>query len=241
MKKNTMMRVASVLLVAVLLSTCAISGTFAKYVTSEQGADSARVAKWGVELVVDSFVLFADDYETDDNTFNGTYSVSSAGADGDAVLAPGTKGTFADIEITGTPEVAVDVKVEATVNLSDNWKDEAGKFYCPVVVTVGNTAICGLTYNDVTDFENAIATAIGNYSKQYDPNQDLSRIDANFDISWEWAFDGTAHAELGCECNAGAQTDDQDTALGDAAANAAQASENLTIEIGVQITITQIN
>ena len=46
MKKNKMMRIASVLLVAVLLSTCAISGTFAKYVTTDSGSDSARVAKF---------------------------------------------------------------------------------------------------------------------------------------------------------------------------------------------------
>ena len=47
MKKNTMMRLASVLLIAVLMSTCAISGTFAKYVTSDSSSDSARVARWG--------------------------------------------------------------------------------------------------------------------------------------------------------------------------------------------------
>ena len=44
MKKNKMMRIASVLLVAVILTTCAISGTFAKYVTSGNGSDNARVA-----------------------------------------------------------------------------------------------------------------------------------------------------------------------------------------------------
>ena len=45
-----MMRVASALLVAVLLSTCAISGTFAKYVTEGSGSDTARVAKFGVTV-----------------------------------------------------------------------------------------------------------------------------------------------------------------------------------------------
>ena len=43
MKKNVMMRVASALLVAVLLSTCTISGTFAKYVTTSSGNDNAEV------------------------------------------------------------------------------------------------------------------------------------------------------------------------------------------------------
>ena len=47
MRKNKMMRAASGLLVAVLLSTCAISGTFAKYTTSTESTDNARVAVWG--------------------------------------------------------------------------------------------------------------------------------------------------------------------------------------------------
>ena len=49
MKKNAMLKIAAVLLVAVLLTTCAISSTFAKYVSSyESTAETARVAKWGL-------------------------------------------------------------------------------------------------------------------------------------------------------------------------------------------------
>ena len=47
MKKNRAMRLAALLLVAVLMSTCGISGTFAKYVTEVSSEDSARVAYWG--------------------------------------------------------------------------------------------------------------------------------------------------------------------------------------------------
>ncbi len=50
MKKNTMMRIASVLLVAVVLTTCAISGTFAKYTSEKEVSDSATVAKWSFEV-----------------------------------------------------------------------------------------------------------------------------------------------------------------------------------------------
>ena len=50
MKKNKMMRLASGLLVAVLLTTSMISGTFAKYVTTESGSDSTRVAKWDIDF-----------------------------------------------------------------------------------------------------------------------------------------------------------------------------------------------
>ena len=62
MMKNKMMRAASILLVAVLLSTCAISGTFAKYVTTASGTDTARVAKWGVVITANG------------NLFNKTYA-----------------------------------------------------------------------------------------------------------------------------------------------------------------------
>lgn len=65
MKKNKMMRAASALLIAVLLTTCAVSGTFAKYTTSETGSDTARVAKWGVEVTAEG-TMFADAYATDD-------------------------------------------------------------------------------------------------------------------------------------------------------------------------------
>ena len=90
MKKNLMMRVASALLVAVLLTTCAISGTFAKYVTSATSNDHARVAYWGFQSsnTLDITNLFSDSYK--DST--GANVVKSA--DGDDVIAPGTTGTI---------------------------------------------------------------------------------------------------------------------------------------------------
>lgn len=235
MKKNVMMRVASALLVAVLLSTCAISGTFAKYVTADEGSDSARVAKWGVTIEADSFDMFAKQYDSETADFTGL-SVEST----EDVFAPGTSGEFAAIAITGTPEVAVEVAVDPTVTVSGNWT-VAGAFYCPIVVTVGDTAICGLACDDATDFADEIAAAIRGYSAQYAPNKDLTEITngTNFDISWEWAFEDDDHAALGCECAAGAQTDIKDTALGDIAAD--PTAEALKIEIGVKITVTQID
>ena len=85
MKKNKMMRLAAVLMVAVLMTTCAISGTFAKYISTASGEDSARVAYWGFGL--DSSIeiddLFLDAY---------TNVNSTEEADGtkDDVIAPGT-------------------------------------------------------------------------------------------------------------------------------------------------------
>ena len=66
MKKNVMMRLACFLLVAVLISTSAISGTYAKYVTEGSSKDTARVAKWGVTVSADYSNLFTKTYETHD-------------------------------------------------------------------------------------------------------------------------------------------------------------------------------
>ena len=52
MKKNKVMRFASLLLIATLLTTSVISGTFAKYTTSDSAQDTARVAKFGVVAAI---------------------------------------------------------------------------------------------------------------------------------------------------------------------------------------------
>jgi len=112
--KNKMMRIASVLMVAVILSVCAVSGSFAKYVTSFEGTDSARVAKWGVffKLEGDGLSVFAPEYEADDTSYAPVFADSSStvtvlSAKGDNVVAPGTKRESAKVSLTGKPEVAV--------------------------------------------------------------------------------------------------------------------------------------
>ena len=228
MKKNKMMRAASALLVAVLLTTSVISGTFAKYITEDEGSDEARVAKWGVVIEAKDFGMFTNEYKTDDNTatFTGDYSVQSSNEDN--VLAPGTSGSFADIKIKGTPEVAVDVAINATVTVSDNWIVD-GDFYCPVVITVGEEKISGLDYTSATAFAEAIKLEIEDKSAQYAPNEDLDAIydTTNLDLAWEWAFEGVAGSK---------QTDVKDTKLGNFAV-----AEDLVISIGLEISVTQID
>ena len=116
MKKNNVMRVFSLLLALTLISVCAISGTFAKYVTKVEGEDQARVAKWGVVLTVDG-KNFADKYVATDEGYldaGGEYSVVSI--DGKAVVAPGTPdaddGLGMTATVKGTPEVATRYTLE---------------------------------------------------------------------------------------------------------------------------------
>ncbi len=126
MKKNTMMRVASALLIAVLLTTSVISGTYAKYVTEGGAEDIARVAKWGV-VVTGAGYLYADTYKKADTNTPGEANGNAAdlsvvsrttdaaikGLNGkDKVVAPGTKNDDGlTITVTGQPEVDGHIKM----------------------------------------------------------------------------------------------------------------------------------
>jgi len=119
MKKNTMMKLASILLVAVLLCTAGIGGTFAKYVTTDKTDDQARVAKWGVTALV-SGNLYGAHYnknvgeDANKVTLNAQESVDAFNGT-DTIVAPGTKSDKGiTIAIAGTPEVANAVAITKT-------------------------------------------------------------------------------------------------------------------------------
>jgi len=233
MKKNTMMRVASVLLVAVLLSTCVISSTFAKYVTEASSTDSARVAKWGVTITGetgDANQMFAKEYASDTDDYTAGVTVASSVN----VVAPGTSGTFSSFSVTGVPEVATRVTYTPVVDLGNNWidKDDNSKFYCPIIVTVGDADLCGLNYATADAFATAIKNAIVSENADYAPGTSLAAVNDDLTISWKWLYEN----QTGSENN---QTDAKDTFLGDRAAG--DVGNAGTISIQVTITITQIN
>ena len=231
MKKNVMMRIASFLLVAVLISTSAISGTYAKYVTEGSASDSARVAKFGVEIVGTS-KIFSDSYKDAATTYTdpetGDAITVQADTEGTNVVAPGTEGELVNFVITGVPEVDVEVTYVATVDLA-GWNIGGAVYYCPLKVTVEDTVLYGLDYTSEAAFEAAIKGAIDGYSKSYDANTDLSTKNTTdeLNVSWEWIFEGTD----------GKQTDEYDTKLGDQAADGKAA----TISIAITCTVTQID
>ena len=151
MKKNTMMRLASFLLIAVLISTSAISGTYAKYVTQDSASDSARVAKWGVTAMVDGS-LFGGNYNAVDSTDGGniisatyTGSVDSAkDAKGVNIVAPGTKSDKGlKIGVSGTPEVKT--KVEITVDKAEK------NTYSDIYLNAGTYGVMVLVDSQITE------------------------------------------------------------------------------------------
>ena len=174
MKKNTMMRVASALLVAVLLTTCAISGTFAKYVSSAETSDTARVAKWGWGTTSIAIDLFDD-----------TYGTTVDSADDANVIAPGTSKTSS---ITWTPASTfapeVDYRLTFTA-VGDIPTILENELVWTLAVNGGSTQ----TYNT---FDELVA-ALGTFNYVGEASQVGPTVDVV--IGWIWEFEDGSDAE----------------------------------------------
>ena len=84
MTKNKSTKLTALLLVLVLVTSCFVGGTLARYVTSTSSEDSARVAVWGINADEVTMDLFDATY-----TVNGVTVAQSE--DGDNIIAPGTQ------------------------------------------------------------------------------------------------------------------------------------------------------
>ncbi len=227
MKKNVMMRAASALLVAVLLTTCAISGTFAKYTTSTTGSDSARVAYWG----------FDENAATTIAMFDGEYTnVKSSGeVDGfSKVIAPGTAKTttFAfgytnyKTDKIQKPEVAYTFTVAPKITGDYDSLDANPNFKWTLQAPGADAAT---KYDTVDALLAAVKALSGDATgtKDYAAGElpaAFTSADEAYTIGWEWAYETADDAAQ----------DATDTAMGNA-----EALENVTFEI--TITATQID
>lgn len=194
-KKHWTLRAAGLLFALVLITSCFVGGTFAKYVTSKSASDTARVARFGVVIEAHDNTAFKTTYDTDTA---GISSVVTSTAD--SLVAPGTKEDNAVIlSITGKPEVAVHVELAMTgtdvvLNAGTypdlTTPDPDGKFtlakpYHPVVFTLkknGNVERTG-TISEISAY---LAT-----SKDCAPGTNLSTEFGTYTLSWEWAFEDT--------------------------------------------------
>lgn len=194
MKKNSTMRIAAVLMVLTLMTSCFVGGTFAKYTTSGYAEDTARVAKWGITVSADGTNTFGGAYKkANDNTLSATYDVNTetVNSTGGDVVAPGTKGTVAGLVINGTAEVNTMVTFKAEVTLA-NW-DVSG-YYCPLVFTVTTTKdgvttetpIYGSVYGSADEFEAAIEAEVLKAQAIFAANASIN--DDSLTITWEWPF-----------------------------------------------------
>lgn len=248
MKHSKLMRASVLLLVLTLITSCFVGGTFAKYVSTGEGSDTARVAKWGV-VVEGAGDAFAREYETHDESVKEDIGVS---VKSDVpVIAPGTSGEFKGITLSGTPEVAVKIETTATVDLTGDWSVDDGDFYCPIIFNINGVKVSGLEYTSAEEFEAALKDKIeGAASGNVAPGVDLANPkstdkvpvllqkneDGSSKIKWEWAFED-GHLQLGTYKIQ--QTDVRDTALGDRAAEGG--ADVPSISLTLNTTVTQID
>ena len=259
-KKNLTMRAAVLMLALVLISSCFVGGTFAKYTTSGNGTDTARVAKFGVEITVNDSGLFKTAYDADDAATAGTIKQTVKSSDTSKLVAPGTSGEgTSSFSVKGTPEVAVKVDMAMTVNSDVFLKEGSYKDYTKAPYT-GNFAV-GADYYPVkftlkkngTEVETGNLDKIQKYladqSKQtYEPGTDLATAIGSYTLSWAWDFDD----------NGKGTNDKADTLLGNLAADDAKykadgkysndaftaiADEDFStkIEFALTLTVTQID
>ena len=179
MKKNKMMRLASGLLVAVLITTSTISGTFAKYTTDATATDTARVAQWGIVITAEADAatntLFGKNY---------TDVVSTS----DDVVAPGTSGTLSTFTVAGTPEVNFKTTYTANLELSADWV-AGGGVYFPIEFTVNGTTLTIGENENLETFAGRVEGEITSMGKTYDANDS---VDDTLAVSWSWPFSTSA-------------------------------------------------
>lgn len=252
MAKNRTMRVAVLMLALTLITSCFVGGTFAKYTTSGEAADSARVAKWGIVIDATSGDLFSNSYVNEDDDSLTTVYSTDADNDGerDLVVAPGTSGTGSVVSILGASEVATKVTIDLQVNDYVYLKFADDTEYAPVVfslihnyqngaysiaaaaesVGVTCTAIDAdseVITGSLADIQNVFAVL--NSSMEYLAPGYV--FDDTFELGWSWAFESS--------------NDAYDTALGNLAANEDAGVEytdySTTIDYSINITIEQVD
>lgn len=201
-KKHWTLRAAGLLFALVLITSCFVGGTFAKYVTTGDGYETARVAKFGVTMSVANDKAFKQNYTTDDTPISGTITNSVDSNGHENLVAPGTKGSnFVVLSISGKPEVAVNVKIEASgtdvflkagkypdlTTAADSDEFTLATDYYPITYTLTKN---GAEAPVVTGKLDAIIAYLNGLSKNHPANTDLTSAIGELTLSWEWKFEG---------------------------------------------------
>ncbi len=212
MKKNVL-SLALILLTLVLVTSCLVGRTFAKYAIGDKIMGKGRVASFGITFQAEEGSIFANKYQG----LNGDEYVVYIESEDTKLVAPGTSGKVPNMTISGTTEVAVKVEHDVLLDLQGFMLSD-GSFYCPLIFTIGETQIKGTSYESSEQLKNALKEEIKKAKKEYQPNTDLNTHTAPT-ITWEWPFDGD---------------DAKDTEL-------AKGALSNTINLTISTTVTQIN
>jgi len=197
-KKFTSLRISSGIIIATLLTTSLIGGTFAKFTTGVNSSDSARSAYWGFSATnsIDLGDLFKSSY---------THVESRDSAD---IIAPGTNGSVDfsfkfDTSNGSAPEVDYSFTINVTDTCSDSIKTN------PDIQFKLDDGSWG-SWDNLVNSIKALAGESGgtkNYTAGTLPTFFNTTKDTHT-ISWQWLFEDATKS---------ATQDAADTALGNAA------------------------
>ena len=211
MKKTKFLILIGILELLIVIIVITFEGTYAKYITSGKGSDSARVARWNINTTNNIKDLFASSYT---NVIDGTEE--------QGVIAPGTSGTYF-FTISG------DVETSYTLSIVASGTDDVNgaiKEYNPIKYsfTKPNTGddkdkrptitIDGMTFEELKKAINDIDDG-SQIHKAGVLSGDI------YTVGWKWEADGD---------------NEKDTLLGNLVS-----TENKTINLSVNITATQVN
>ena len=174
-RSSMMVRLAAMLVVVMMFTMCMVSGTFAKYVSSATGTDSATVAKWDIKVNSENiattetftFDLFKTITDSD---------LSSPEADMDSVdgtiIAPGTSGKF-DIVIKNDSQVNATYAIDYSVTNTDSipvrfsvngtdWKTDINDLdVTGVAINMGGTTTVTVQWKWIFGGDDTIDTGLG--------------------------------------------------------------------------------
>lgn len=167
MKKNIAMRVASLVLMCTIVTSCFVSSTFAKYTSSIDATGTATVAKW--DLSVNGTDVIGTETKPTFDLF-ATINDTKGGADetdvADKKIAPGTQGSF-NFKIKNTSEVSMSYTVTCTMTNSNS-------------IPIKFSDDGGATWTDSIDDINVSGNIL--YT---DANKEVT----TGDILWKWDFE----------------------------------------------------
>lgn len=194
MKKK--MTVLGVLALAVAVTASQVGGTYAKYVSSVDYTDQARVAKFqltGAGEAVKTIDLFAKSY-----TYNGEKYVQTL-AD-DKVIAPGTKGSVT-LDVTGTFETAYTTGISIeyvkdiaiyfgldengrVTTIQDDYSDATPYAYNPITYKIYGVNADGSFNTDKVIETNGFSANYGLKDHKYLPGEVTGRHE--YALEWTW-------------------------------------------------------
>ena len=133
-----LMATVSVLLSLVLISTCLVSGIFARYTTKKERAFKMNFAEWNLTISSKGTDL-KKEYTSDGNVI--VKSSSSINDGNDNIIIPGSSGYLAWLRVTGTSEVDYTLDFSGTFSIGDGYSgffDEIGRSieYFPIGISL---------------------------------------------------------------------------------------------------------